>query len=420
MREPMRRWVRAWGGVIAGVGLMVAASAPAQETSTREVAGAFVHRERIALPPAAQAIVEVRGADDAVLAVTRLETEGRQVPIPFALEMPAGVAGTLRAGLFAGGEPLWVGEPVAIPAGDAALDLGAIRLVRFEPMGFAHRFTCGGRDVAVGFADDRALLEVAGERLELARVRTASGARFEAPDDPGTWFWSKGETALVSLAGALLPECALAVPRPAEPWRARGNEPGWHLDIAGGRVVLVTDYGAERREATLPPAAFEPGVVVYEVAAWDAVIRVADTLCRDDMTGMPYPRTVTVELPERTLRGCGGEAQALLIGPVWVVEAIGGAGVVDAARATLDFRPDGRLAGRASCNRYTATYQLTGEGLTIAPGATTRMACAEALMDAERRFLAALAEVGRFDLDAAGALLLLAADGRVLVKARPG
>lgn len=410
--------------VVAVVGALAlaasAAGSSAPAAGMRALAGELVHRERIALPAAAHALVEVRGADDAVLASRRLATAGRQVPIPFALEMPAGVAGTLRAGLFAGGEPLWVGEPVAIPAGDAALDLGAIRLVRFAPMGFAHRFTCGGRDVAVGFADDRALLEVAGERLELARVRTASGARFEAPDDPGTWFWSKGETALVSLAGALLPECALAVPRPAEPWRARGNEPGWHLDIAGGRVVLVTDYGAERREAALPPAHFEPGVVVYEVAAWDAVIRVADTLCRDDMTGMPYPRTVTVDLPERTLRGCGGEARELLLGPVWVVEAIGGVGVVDAARATLDFRPDGRLAGRASCNRYTATYALTGEGLTIAPGATTRIACAEALMDAERRFLAALAEVGRFDLDAAGALLLLAADGRVLVSARPG
>ncbi|NBB69695.1 MAG: META domain-containing protein [Alphaproteobacteria bacterium] len=417
MSERLRGWVASCLGVVAALG--VAAPAAAQEVATREVAGELVYRERIALPPEAHAIVEVRGADDAVLAETRLETEGRQVPIPFALELPTGVAGTLRGGVFRGGEPLWVSEGVAIAAGDAAVDLGAIRLTRFEPMGFASRMTCGDRDVTVGFVDRRAILEVAGERLELTQVRAASGAKFEAADDPGTYFWSKGATALVSLAGELLPECRLAVPRPEQPFRARGNEPGWHLDIAEGRIALVTDYGAERREAPLPPADFEPGVVVYEVAAWDAVIRIADTLCRDTMTGMPFPETVTVDLPARTLRGCGGEAQDLLIGPVWVVEAIGGASVVDAARTTLDFRPDGRLAGRASCNRYTASYQLTGEGLTLSPGATTRMACAAALMDQEQRFLAALDEVARFDVDATGALLLLAADGRVLVTARP-
>lgn len=398
----------------------LAAGSSAQEAAMRELAGELVYRERIALPPAAHALVEVRGADDALLAAARLETEGRQVPIPFTLEMPAGVAGTLRAALFQGGEPLWVSAGVAVAPGDAAVDLGALALTRFEATGFAHRLTCGGRDVTVGFVDDRAILEAGGERYELARVRTASGAKFEAADDPGTYFWSKGETALVSLAGALLPECAVAVPRPAEPFRARGNEPGWHLEIKGGRILLVTDYGAERRRAALPPAALEPGAVVYTVAAWDAVIRIAHTLCHDDMTGMPYPETVTVELAERTLRGCGGEAEELLVGPVWVVEAIGGVAVVDAARATLDFRPDGEVHGGASCNRYSATYTLTGEGLTIAPGATTRMACAEALMDQERRFLAALAEVGRFDLDAGGALSLFAADGRVLISARPG
>ncbi|MFP4269451.1 MAG: YbaY family lipoprotein, partial [Alphaproteobacteria bacterium] len=59
----------------------------------RELAGELFHRERIALPAAAHARVEVRGADDAVVAARRLATAGRQVPIPFALEMPAGVAG---------------------------------------------------------------------------------------------------------------------------------------------------------------------------------------------------------------------------------------------------------------------------------------------------------------------------------------
>ena len=399
-------------------GLALVATPAVAEEPVRAVEGVLTYGARIALPPEAHAIVEIRGVDDALLAETRWRTEGRQVPLPFTLEMPAGVEGRLRGGVFRGGEPLWVSPPVAIAAGDEPLDVGEVDLAPFPPMGFASRMSCGGREVGVGFVDDRAILEVDGTRHELAPVRTASGAKFEAPDDPGTYFWSKGETAMVSLDGALLPECRLAVPRPAQPFRARGNEPGWHLDIADGRVVLVTDYGAERREASLPAADFRPGEVVYEVAPWEATIRVADTLCRDTMTGMPYPKTVTVALPDRTLAGCGGEAVDLLTGPVWVVAAIAGADVVDGARATLDFRPGGRLTGRASCNRYTAGFTLTGEGLTLSPAASTKMACAEALMDQEARFFAALGEVARFDIGADGALLLLAADGRVLVTAR--
>lgn len=310
-------------------------------------------------------------------------------------------------------------EGVAIATADGVVNLGPSELVHVEPIGIASRLTCGGRELLVDVGASGAIMWVDGERFELTQARAASGAKFEAPDDPDTWFWSKGEAALVSLGGELLPACVLAVWPAEEPFRGRGNEPGWHLEIARDRIVLVTDYGRDRREAPRPPAEFEPGAMVYEVAEWDARIRLEPKLCRDDMTGMPYPATVTVDLPERTLRGCGGEAATLLIGPVWVAEAIMGRGVADAARASLDFRPDGRLAGRASCNRYTAAYALTGESLTIAPAATTRMACAEAVMDQETRFLAALGEVGRFDVDAGGALLLLTVGGEVAIRAVP-
>ncbi|NBC97244.1 MAG: hypothetical protein GVY27_12935, partial [Deinococcus-Thermus bacterium] len=94
---------RTWIGLIAWVGLVAAAPASGQEVAVREVEGSLTYRERIALPPEAHAIVEVRGTDDdVVLAETRLRTEGRQVPIPFALKMPPDVAGTLRGGVFRG------------------------------------------------------------------------------------------------------------------------------------------------------------------------------------------------------------------------------------------------------------------------------------------------------------------------------
>ena len=136
------------------------------------------------------------------------------------------------------------------------------------------------------------------------------------------------------------------------------------------------------------------------------------------MSGMFYPLTVTVERPEGVLSGCGGEPASLLLGPEWVVESIDGARLIGNSRVTIAFQEDGRVAGLASCNRYLATYELTGEGLSIAGGASTMMACEPSLMAQERRFLDALAAVTRFEIAPDGALVLVAGDRPRLIARR--
>jgi len=89
----------------------------------------------------------------------------------------------------------------------------------------------------------------------------------------------------------------------------------------------------------------------------------------------------------------------------------------DRSRVTLNFGADSRVGGAASCNRYTAAYALTGEGLAISKAAATTMACAPSLMQQERLFLDLPGQVRRFTLDATGALVLHATDGRT-VRAR--
>jgi heat shock protein HslJ len=42
---------------------------------------------------------------------------------------------------------------------------------------------------------------------------------------------------------------------------------------------------------------------------------------------------------------------------------------------TLEFAADGRVTGRADCNRMSGTYQADAKALTFSPLATTRMAC---------------------------------------------
>lgn len=98
----------------------------------------------------------------------------------------------------------------------------------------------------------------------------------------------------------------------------------------------------------------------------------------------------------------------------WVVENIADAGIIDSSRVTLNFDADGRLYGRASCNRYHGEYEIDGDRLSVGQTAATLMACAPALNNQERRFLGVLQDARSFDLDATGKLIIRAASGETL------
>jgi membrane-bound inhibitor of C-type lysozyme len=69
-------------------------------------------------------------------------------------------------------------------------------------------FDCGGRHVELSPEGDGALLTAGTQVFELHRIRTASGARYDAPEDPsGTFFWDKGDVATVVVQGDTYPEC---------------------------------------------------------------------------------------------------------------------------------------------------------------------------------------------------------------------
>lgn len=110
-------------------------------------------------------------------------------------------------------------------------------------------------------------------------------------------------------------------------------------------------------------------------------------------------------------------ARAPLTGAEWVVEDINGAGVIDDARASLSFGEDGSLGGSGTCNRYGASYKVSGDQMTISNPAATLRACAPALMDQERKFFDTLAKVSRYTIDETGALVLTTPDGgRILAR----
>jgi heat shock protein HslJ len=207
---------------------------------------------------------------------------------------------------------------------------------------------------------------------------------------------------------------------PAAPvLRAHGNEPSWSLEIGS---TLRFRTGGTSIEGAAPAARTQDGVRRHDGTVQGRAIAVAirEQRCMDSMSGMPYPRSVEVLIDGRTYRGCGGNPDDLLTGVEWVVEDIGGAGIVDRSRATLNFQGDGRVSGRGSCNAYAGSYTLTGESLAFGKVAASMMACTPALMQQEQRFFEVLQLVHRFEISDTGALILIARDGRKITARRSG
>jgi heat shock protein HslJ len=86
-----------------------------------------------------------------------------------------------------------------------------------------------------------------------------------------------------------------------------------------------------------------------------------------------------------------------LTGSEWLLEDLGGSGVIDNAQATLSFPEAGKVAGRGSCNRFFGPAQVSGDAVKMGPLGSTRMACVEAVMNQETKYLNALQAAERFE-----------------------
>lgn len=83
----------------------------------------------------------------------------------------------------------------------------------------------------------------------------------------------------------------------------------------------------------------------------------------------------------------------------WLAEDIGGGGVVDGPRTTLEISADGRFSGHGGCNRYGGRLTAEGESISFGPAVATQMACQPAAMDQEGKFLTALRDIAGFSYD---------------------
>ncbi len=144
------------------------------------------------------------------------------------------------------------------------------------------------------------------------------------------------------------------------------------------------------------------------------------------MSGMSSSSAATASLGPLMLvalsAGCAGtpptaDGPPELGGSSWVAEDIDGRGVMDRLQSTISFENSLRVAGNAGCNRFFGNYTLAGLELEFGPLGSTMMACPEAVMTQERRFLRALEQTRIVRLDPATDLLYFSdAEGRDVLR----
>lgn len=383
--------------------------------------------ERVALPGDAELLVAVDAVGrEGRTTLTRFSTrlEGHQVPIPlgFTVEPESNrpVLYELSAAILSADRLLRLTGPTLVLPRDGRARMERIQLRHPLEAGFGQGWQCDSTELMFGAVGEQVFLAVDRQLHTLEPVPTASGVRYQSVGDSGIGIHEKSGDIQFIRDDDPGPECRrITALKP--PLSGGGNEPGWQVDIDDGRIELTSDYGQTFTEASLIGTGSSGSTTRFRGIGDNGPILAAfgQSICRDSATGMPHPYSVEVEFEGGRLDGCGGRPRDLLLGTDWRVIRLDGEAVPETGAddeeivITIAFDAEGRVSGRAACNRFTAGYELGGEGLSISPAASTRMACREPRMQLESRFLDLLGDVRRFDIGADGELALIATDGRI-------
>ncbi|HEX8483495.1 MAG TPA: hypothetical protein VF650_16470 [Allosphingosinicella sp.] len=119
-------------------------------------------------------------------------------------------------------------------------------------------------------------------------------------------------TRLLALSGALFAAACTTSEAPApasgdparEHYEARGQEPGWHLLIHGGRIDYTGNYGDKKISVARPDP--RPSFNGRRYVTPRLTVDVTYVRCNDAMSGHGYEHQVTVLADGETYKGCGG------------------------------------------------------------------------------------------------------------------
>lgn len=220
------------------------------------------------------------------------------------------------------------------------------------------------------------------------------------------------------------PEAATTPCTTLLPVEGGGQEPAWRIRATESSLTLTLDLGARTHTAPVQAIRSGPFRVDLRGQSSDHILEVSilRSVCRDVMSGMPYPLTLEVRLDgSEPLRGCGGDPGSLLrTGQVWEVIQMDGIATLDSSRPSLRFDQEtGRIEGSASCNAYGASFTLTGESLTFGtPAIDSQRPCDPSTLAQEAAFLERLGAVYQMDFSSEGWLVLSGAAGSLTAQAQ--
>lgn len=200
------------------------------------------------------------------------------------------------------------------------------------------------------------------------------------------------------------------------PYAAVGTEPFWSLRIAA-REMRLEQLG--RPVIRVPTPRARPSFNGQRYVARRMTVDVTHARCSDGMSDRIYPDRVTVTWRGTILKGCGGApvATVRLTDTSWTIASIDGRAVT-ARDATIGFAAD-RVSGHSGCNRFFGGYRIEGNRLTASALGATKMACAPAAMESERRLLAILARPVTVTVTVRDEAMVLANEvGRVALRRR--
>jgi len=169
-------------------------------------------------------------------------------------------------------------------------------------------------------------------------------------------------------------------------------------------IVAETAVLAEGRQVPIPfELKYERSRILADHSyAVEAVIRNAGEILfttDQDQRVITQGQPTEVELLLARPRTEMATTMDVLGGTAWRLEDLGGAGVLDKIEATLEFVEGGKIAGQGSCNRFFGTAVVSGTSIKLGPIGATLMACDEAVMNQEKRYVEALNSAERFTLE---------------------
>lgn len=326
--------------------------APAQQKAAAlaaapfTVSGEMTYLQRIALQPGSVSIIKIRNdSNGSVVFEQRTDLNDKQVPIAFTLDIPRD------------------------------------RLVADEPYSLHIRIE---KDNELTWTSEATLLDITAPNATLGMIRLQQ-ARAESPAETSTEIPA---TRVIYMCG----------------------EKEVHLNLSSAGAELILDDGVVHalKDAVSASGAKYEAIDTPGLTFWS---KGNTALITQD--GQDWPECVAkmadagTAIPADTGAAVEAENPAQITGITWLLEDLNGGGIIDGSHMTLLLDDAGRASGHSGCNRYTAGYDLNETTLSIKPNAAmTMMACAEALMEQEKRFIDALVLVTDYRFDETGALIL--------------